>query len=479
MTTHAPLRPPAIAEPRRPARSRLDRETLAFAAAAIVLAVCLGIGASAKPVQTAGLAALAAAVAAFVRWPLAVLLGVMLVRASLQIEGNLGYIGLAVALGGGVALLLVRPRQIPRVTSVPLLAFLVLALISLAWTPELDDSFRSWLRLSLLAVVLFIAGWAVSDMGRLRALSIVVLLAALVPIGVGFFQLATGDFNTRQGFDAIDGTFTFANGYAYFLMIVLTVGVVVLMESRALLARLATTALLSLAAIAFVLTYARSAWLGLAVVLVLLAVFQYRRMGAVAAVGVLAAALAIPSGLGVVGERFSDLSSSSGAYGENSWSWRTDNWSRMLPYAFERPVAGNGFASYKPLTVQEFGVSNPAFVDEPEDGALEYSLGVSAHNDYVKLAVETGFLGMALWIAALIGLAIVMWRARSVPGLRPYATAAFALVVAWIVMGVADTQQDWTEVMLYLMAIVGGVAGVASRASQTHPSEPPRPAATG
>jgi O-antigen ligase len=135
----------------------------------------------------------------------------------------------------------------------------------------------------------------------------------------------------------------------------------------------------------------------------------------------------------------------------------------MVPHGAEQPFTGEGFGSYSRVTLEEFGsrdlrystVLNP---DEPVDSPR----GFSAHNDYVKMFVELGVPGLVLWLGVLGGMVAAMLAARRVPEVRGYAEGGLALALALIVMSASDNIQGYTAVLVYSVALIGGVAGAAA-----------------
>ena len=165
----------------------------------------------------------------------------------------------------------------------------------------------------------------------------------------------------------------------------------------------------------------------------------------------------MPSSVTAVEERFSDLSPSSASYSANSFQWRLENWSRMAPYATDRPLTGHGLGSYLALSDEEFGRFDYDFIVPGERPGEQV---VYAHNDYLFLAVEMGIPGAVLWLSIFVGLIFAMARARACPAVRPLATALLAVVAATAVGSGFDNVVLYTVVLLPLMALCGAVAGV-------------------
>jgi O-antigen ligase len=268
----------------------------------------------------------------------------------------------------------------------------------------------------------------------------------------------------RAGFKAIQGPFTHPNYFAFYLVIVLTVGVVAFIEDRRLAVRLPLAGLMAAALLCLLETYTRSAWIGFSGVVLLLGLLRYRRLFVAGALALVVAAFAFPTSVHKVEQRFGDLSSRSASAAGNSWTWRTGEWRRMLPYGSRRPFTGQGYGSYSRLTVEEFGTQDPDYptiADRRHPATSQ--LGFAAHNDYVRSFVEDGVPGFVLWLLFLTGLVVVPWRARRADGMAPYACAGVAMGCALIVMSGADNISGYTVVLVYAAALAGGVAGAVQR----------------
>jgi len=448
-------------------RERIRLANLRWALLLGALTVGLGAGAGRAPLVVGAAAALVLAISAIAALPALALLVITLIRASLDTSGALisfagtnlaGALGIAVMLGGAAALLLWRPEVPARGVRLALLALAVWAALSLAFTPALLEGISAVVRIVSLLVLFCLGAWTVKEPRHLRRAAWFGAASALVPVGVGLIQLATGSTQHRQGYSSIAGTFLYPNGFALYLLIVLALVIVLVFESTGVMRRGVLFGGLALVAPVFVITYARAEWIGLVVLLGVLACMQYRRLIPLAAIALVGGALAVPSSVGLVQKRFSDLSSASAHYDANSWSWRVENWSRMLHFATDRPAVGHGLSSYPPLTYQEFGTGTRGFSIKGPDS------GVFAHNDYLMLAVELGLPGLLLWLAVLVGIARAMLRARVMPAVRPYASAMFAIMVAILLVSAADNVMTTTSAMYYVFALAGAVAGADAHA---------------
>jgi O-antigen ligase len=445
--------------------------------AALVAGSCVAAGVvlEAAPLVAVGVAGAALAATVFAVWPYAVLLMLLLLRPSLDASGTLvsvgdtnaaGAVGLVTATAGTLALL-ARSRHLRgRVVAFPLIGFVLLSFASVTYSLDPGRAVRVAIGFAGMAVVFLMAAWTVREVRHLNRLVAVLLVSGIVPISVGLVQLLTGETIDKSGFGAIPATFVHPNGFAFFLAVVIPLAVVAMLEARRKGTQLLLGVYIALALVCLISTYARSAWIAAALVVALLAAAHYRRLLlGLALTSVLVLAFA-PAAVDLVEKRFGDLSASSASYSTNSFSWRVENWSRMMRFAQARPLRGNGLASYEGLSLQEFGAYDHDFVitgrtPNDEDGP---DSGVVAHNDYVKLAVELGAAGVALWTAVFFGLALLAWRARRLAGVRPYALVTFGIVCMLAVLSAVDNIQTNVAVMWVLMAMAGAMAGLAEHA---------------
>ena len=458
---------------------------LLWALPAMALAAGAGLlAASHLEIALCILLAVGAAIAIAIN-PLYALLLVLVLRASFT---DSLILDIATGVGGLIAIIAAAPRlPAPRVT-VPLALLLLLALPSVPLTPSLDEGtlpealylpglglkyadypsaeLFEWLRLLMILAVGGLAGWAIRDRRSLQLLTVVIGISAIFPCIDALHQFASGNTFNRPGssFDSVTGPFPHPNYFAFYLVVAITITTIAFLEARSRIERIATALSLGLATVCLALTYTRSAWVGLAVVLVVLALLRDRRIIAWAGLTLIIASIAFPATREGVQERFGALggTQTNGSESDESWAWRTGQWERMVPYGFASPMTGEGFGSYSRVTFKEFGSRDPVYstVLVPSD-PLHSPRGFLAHNDYVKMFVEMGFPGLILWIGVLAGMAGITITARRVPEVRSYADGGLALVIALVIMSASDNIQGYTAVLVYSLALLGGIAGAA------------------
>jgi O-antigen ligase len=453
---------------------------------AVVGSVGTGLLAGIEPMVPLDVAAVVA-VAALVAWQPYLGLLALLVLTIRYPNGN-EFAAYAPFAGGGIALLALA-RRIPAVrVALPLVALLVVSLPSIPLRPAFDEGdggkltipvihvagsgtisqeLIRWLGIGALATMFCLAAHAVRTPRRLRFLQGTLMVAAVYPIVDALRQYAAGDLTVRPGqsdsFAAVRGPFEHPNYFAFYLLVIMTIGLVTLIEERRLAIRLALVVLLGASSVCLVLTYTRSAWVGFAIVVLVLGLLAYRFLLIAGVVLLAIAAFALPGSARKVEARFSDLSDRAAAQSSNSWDWRYNMWKKMVPYGWHTPAFGRGFGSYDHQTVKVFGLQNrdyPLYID-----ASGHVKGFGAHNDYVKTFVESGLLGLALWVLWLLGLLGTAIRATRAPPVRGTAFAMVALMVAFIAISATDNIQGYPLVLMSVAVLTGGAAGVAYRAA--------------
>jgi O-antigen ligase len=425
----------------------------------------------------------AIAIVAFLRWPYALLL---LVLAAGFDDPRALEIGTLI--GGGVAVIVAGRRALAATLPICFLLLLAIALPRIplhptvfdgAGPPELylpfshvgylgspSNAMESWLQLAFLLVAFALGAWLITDRRRLHQAVWISLASSAIPVIVGLQQFATGQYHVRPGTStqAVEGPFPHPNAFAFYLLLPLVVGLVMLIETRATRIRLALAALLIGAGVCLFLTYTRSAWIGFAVALLILGIFRYRWLIVIGTIALIVAAFAFPGAVHAVDARFGDLSAQSAGNSTSSYSWRTGEWKRMVPYGLHHPFIGTGFGTYAADTYNEFGTEDLAYPTVANPGHPATSpKGFSAHNDYVRMLVELGFPGLVLWSLVLLSLLVLMLRACRVLVVRPLALALAAMVVALIGISYSDNVQSYTVDLLYPLALGGGVASIARR----------------
>lgn len=433
-----------LREPIPPAR------TAAFALGLlIVVAVAVVVGPaviardrSGVLLPLAAVGGLALAVISITRFELFVML-VIAMRASMDAAkvgtSSVDATGaLSVLFIGATALWLYRhPEERSEPSSVrglvaPFSAFFLAGILSIASSTHPLESAIEAVRIGTVVVIVVALSRIAREPARRRSLIVAILVSALVPLAVASFQLVGGaGLKTFEGFSRIQGTFVHPNSLAMYLFLVLVLAVSIVPHLRGW-QRLAVMALAFGCGGILITTYARGAWVATLIGFLVIAFLQSRALFWVIGGAVLVVALAVPS----VGIRLSDLQeerSPSGAPA-NSLAWRIEYWGEVLRLQDE-PVFGIGLREVE----------------------LNQEAQKAPHNDFVRVYVETGVVGLLayLWLLGALFVEGVRAFRRAPPGLpRGLAVAMLAALSGLTILSIAANVISQLVILWYFAAIV-------------------------
>jgi putative inorganic carbon (hco3(-)) transporter len=431
-------------------------EAVAFAAgAAVVVAVSVVVGWSVPTgsrlnlvLPLAGLVGLGLTVLAFTRFELFLML-VLAARASLDVAKLSAS---SVDATGALSVLFIvasvvwlyrhrtmfrRPSPVSSLVP-PFAAFFGVAALSIVFSSHPLDSALEAVRVGTVVVIVITLSRVVQDRESARPLLLAIFASALLPLAAGVLQIARGGAGiTAAGIGRIDGTFLHPNPFAAYLSLLMILAVAVIPHvDRIWRWALAVLALVS--GVVLVSTYARGAWIATFAGLLVVALLQHRQLLWLMGAAIVVVALFIPS----VQLRVSDLSESRSASGAsaNSLAWRIEYWDRVLALQ-DNPLLGIGLRE----------------VELNEEAAK------APHNDFIRVYVETGILGLAayLWLLwALFAQARLAYRSAATGLPRGLAIAFLGTVTAVVVLSITANVVSQLVILWYFGAIV--VAASAS-----------------
>lgn len=295
----------------------------------------------------------------------------------------------------------------------------------------------------ILAVVLMfvVLEQMMADDRAMRQLLLAVFLSLVFPLAFTTFGFLTGHplSEEKGGFLRITGPFLQSNTFGRYLMLMIIFGVAIApyLDKRF---RRPLIGLLALSSVFLVLTYTRTAIVGVVLGLLVVGFIQSKRLLAGMVVIILCALLVVPE----LSSRFTGLSSSSSFYGpaNNSLTWRLSYWTEVLPLANRNPVSGIGLGMTSRQTDQE---------KQP-------------HNDFVRVYVETGLIGLGAYIALLISLVTLGRRAvRASPRRsleRAIGAGFLGCVLAFIADSVSANVISNVVTLWYLFAFAAAASAV-------------------
>jgi O-antigen ligase len=291
---------------------------------------------------------------------------------------------------------------------------------------------------------------------RLRQLVIALALSAVIPALLAIYESATpgaGYFSeVKSGVTRVRSTFDQSNDYARYLMLIILLAVALMPVLSKRSRRLAVGgALISTALIGT--TYTRSAWFGLAIGIIVIAVMQRRKLIIAGMLLGFVVVLALPQTSSHITELASSGSSSHAT--DDSVTWRFAYWKDVWSLAKINPVTGIGPAATTSQTTQ---------AKEP-------------HNEYLRAVTEGGVIGGIAYLVFL-GTAIAAGRRAARAPTSSYGRAMgvgfTAVAIAVMFASVASNVVLEVSFMWYFAAF----AAVADRLSWATFAVPQRPSGT-
>lgn len=176
-----------------------------------------------------------------------------------------------------------------------------------------------------------------------------------------------------------------------------------------------------------------------------------------------------------------------GALASETWFWLRD------PWAHDRLFGHDASVSLGPITINGEGRTGAAQIasaatggsPEPGPGPLHLLLGngvgtsgqrlVDAgyvldkpHNEFIRLFVDAGIVGAALWIAALGAMVVMVWRLARVTGTSARTFIAFSIPVTLLGFSLSDNVLSYAWVMAPSGVLLAWARlGAGSRADST------------
>ena len=308
------------------------------------------------------------------------------------VNSKMGALGLGLVLNLFVIFMAVNvyptlSLQLKKLLKNSWLVFIVMLLCSLVFSADFINALKITVNIIASGAV-FIIGLSLikndEDYGKwLR----IILLSSVIPIGYALLEkfLGISHFRGTEGY-RLQGVFFHPNVLGFYSVLMISVCLLIMKTDIKIFNRLIKNiipffAILILAVL--LLTKTRSAWVGCFVFIVLYGLFFEKKYLLYMSV-IIGVALCIPD----VQDRLLNVSEGEAVWGHgqlNSYSWRQLIWHDGLSWMKpSRYIFGYGLDSFKDKSALFFTL----YGGQP----------IGAHNIYVQLFFEVGFLGLAAYI---------------------------------------------------------------------------------
>ncbi len=277
-----------------------------------------------------------------------------------------------------------------------------------------------------------------------------IVAGSVIPFLVGIYQ-----FFTKTGMDIdeitnrIYGTFAHPNILATYALLLFTVLIneTLIAKNWKFNSTVKWIYLLLLATIA--LTYTRIAWIGVVALFIIIGLVYYKKILVYVLAGVaLFYGLFYPLNNFLINNFNFNLQSSTlisrlTTRNEDSDSvvWRINLANKVLPLFEDRPVLGYGYGSF------------PKVWDDNKDVANIWDNTSEAHNDYIKIAFESGIIGLILFLIIFIEL---FYKQISFAVKNKWINIVFiASIAIYLILSLSDNMLHHTPMIWWLWAVWG------------------------
>lgn len=363
--------------------------------------------------------------------------------ASYETTSLPGVLGIFVLCVGGLYLLVRKVNFWSYPLVKPFAFFLSGCLLSLPFSRNLTQSLTEIAELLSFVVLFVLIVDSLRAEKDIRRMVKFLVLSSLVPLSVGLVQVCSNFdlsvFSLEPSF-RVSATLTHPNAYAFYLVMIIVLSVSLFIQTKSGTHRSLLFFLIALLLVSLVFTYTRSAWIGLALAVLGVAILKNRKLLIVAPLTFYGLMLAFP----FISLRFDALFNPE-LFRYTSLAWRIELWSASIPYFLSHPVFGNGFGTFQLIGFQ---------IDD---------WSAAAHNDYLRLLVETGIIGLSGFLILLVSLARlgIKTRRKDTDRYFGYITTGFVCFLsAYVLMSFTDNLFNHGGVQWYFWAYAGVIASI-------------------
>lgn len=279
-----------------------------------------------------------------------------------------------------------------------IILWILLGGFSIIYSIYPSASFRRFLSLiSVYGLSLIIFYLFNSKNDKLKVLKIIIF-SSFVPYLVGFNHLIYQKSNfsyTSFGLARITSIFYNANVFGFFIVVNIISILILVTKDRS--KTLIYYIYLLISILLLVNTFSKSAWIGLFGVLIYFTFFCKINIKRKLLLFIVVFSFVLILGLNELFlERFSYRE-------ESSWLWRLAQWEQGVEIWKHHPVFGVGLESFYIPNLYLTSVY----------GYSAYAFNADMHNDYLRILLETGILGLILWMLFIIRLFIIEFKMKN------------------------------------------------------------------
>lgn len=321
--------------------------------------------------------------------------------------------------------------------------FIVIGLFSISISPDKISSLRSFFTVITYFSWFFIPFYYVKNEAEVKALIKLIIYSSIIPFvfaGVEFIFPAGSTGN--DGF-RVFGSFSHPNIFAFYLVLISSIcfftfkSTLIAFDVKFI---KHAKIIFMICIICLLATKTRSAWIALVIVFLVYGLLIERRY-IVYLIILTFIAFLIPS----IQERILDIFSGNSIDileegGKlNSYAWRNVVWSAAWGYIIEKPFFGHGYNSFSYYFLEFF--------------PLESDTSFDAHNTYVQIAFDMGFLGVIAYLFLFSMILARMIKYFKVD--KKGGAIIIGLVISYLVVGYSDNLLFYLSYNWYFWFFIG------------------------
>jgi len=320
----------------------------------------------------------------------------------------------------------IRNNRFLRVFNRLFLLFLAYCLFQIVHSPQKLTSLIDLIRLLSVFVAANYAAVYLNQEKKGGKLLWAILFSAIVPIGMGIYQFLFQRGMLELGYNRINGSFVHPNVFSQYLLLILFI-LFYLFNTRSLKLwqKFFVYPMLAIVIAELLLTFTRATWIALAISFMIF-VFIKTAFSQKVKFFFIGAAIMI-SVFPFAQKRFSDIQDKK-YYQLSSWQWRLKQWSETYESFLEHPFIGSGM------------------------GMHERDFKIMAHNDYLRIAYETGIFGLIFYASILFFILFFAFRQTQKEKVIAESNRykiGLSIIASLMIMSMADNLARSTVVILY------------------------------
>ncbi|MEW6607262.1 MAG: O-antigen ligase family protein [bacterium] len=333
----------------------------------------------------------------------------------------------------------------------PYILFLIICLISISVSGNLLKGLSEWLKFVSPLIMYILIVSLLKRKEQIMRLIYAIFFSTFIPVMIGFYQFftGTGDTSSTFGFNRIFATFMNPNSYSVYLMIPLSIAFTFLLQSGI---KKPGYSLLSLVlGVSIFLTFTRTAWIGVLFMILTISILKYRRLLIIMPLILAFLIVVIP----VIPQRFSDIFNPL-SYWRNPLETRFWLWQGTFSFFFDKPFLGYGLGAFESLALE--ALNSPKY----------------AHNDYLRLLLETGILGLGAYLLLLFTLikdTFKTYQRTKEPYFQAITLGFISVFVAFIIMNITENLITDVTIQWYFWiyaAMVHSIYHIEQREVKNH-----------